>query len=49
MVRIGSMEYEPLEAVKRVTLDFLVEKRVKQEQQRMASKQGDGTAELNRV
>jgi hypothetical protein len=36
IVRIGAMDYEPLELVKGLTLDFKLERRIEQEQNRMA-------------
>lgn len=35
VLRIGAMDYEPLEQVKRLTLDFKIEKRIQEEQLRM--------------
>lgn len=39
VVRIGAMDYEPLEQVKRLTLDFKIDKRVQEEQLRMQEHQ----------
>ena len=43
------MDYEPLEQVKRLTLDYKLEKRIQAEQQRILEKQEEGKGSVSKA